>query len=544
MSAWAVRNVADALKQDGVMNADILSFANLTQTNASRDLDRITEQHVPLLQQVPLYKFRVPVEDPDDIGITDVQQSMMLPHELFSVMHTYYNTDFHTAMATDNLESFWDHIPTSRWHFDVENKKYCVPVRVFGDDVPVATTNSCNIVLWSSAAAFKQPASLSKLPVCCTPMKHAEQATPQAVYRVLAWSLECLRDGRWPCRDHLDKEWTDTTRKEMAGKRLAGPFSAIFFETGGDLKWIKETFALPWNYAKRDICWKCPASQRGHFSLKKCCASAPWLVHEMRRTQEEYAAAVSPLPPLARLLGFDITVSLLMDWMHNNNLGVEQIAAAEAILFLVRRGFFGESGGDAKVRMRVLLKRAWRRFCRYGKDHKLSHSQPMFKAATLTISKSDDKPCLKSKAHNCMMVMRWLNALLASLELKDSVGKHVTRVCWALAEADSICSDAPQWLGPKDVQHMKLAEAVLFQSWKALGWHCIPKHHMLQHQMQDATNPALGCRNPGGFWCHSEEHMMGVGKRSAGKNYQPQMGTRILFSMRVKLGICLISRAV
>ena len=82
------------------MNADILSLANLTQTNASRDLDRITEQHVPLLQQVPLYKFRVPVEDPDDIGITDVQQSMMLPHELFSVMHTYYNTDFHTAMAT------------------------------------------------------------------------------------------------------------------------------------------------------------------------------------------------------------------------------------------------------------------------------------------------------------------------------------------------------------------------------------------------------------------------------------------------------------
>ena len=30
--------------------------------------------------------------------------------------------------------------------------------------------------------------------------------------------------------------------------------------------------------------------------------------------------------------------------------------------------------------------------------------------------------------------------------------------------------------------------------------------------------------------------MMGVGKRSAGKNYQPQMGTIIMFSMRVKLG--------
>ena len=255
----------------------------------------------------------------------------------------------------------------------------------------------------------------------------------------------------------------------MGGQKLAGPYFAIFHEVGGDWKWLKETFALPWNYLATSICWKCPASKSGRYSFTKMCSSAPWWQRHLWRTQEEYAAALLILPPLAQLLGFDITVSLLMDWMHNCNLGVEQTATAQAILFSVRRGFFGESPGSAKLRMRVLLKRAWRRFSTYCKDHKLSHSQPMFTAATLTISQSDDKPCLKSKAHNCMMVMRWLNAYFASLALKDREGKLVSRVCWALAEADSICCDAPQWLGQKDIKHMKLAEAVLFPSWTALA---------------------------------------------------------------------------
>ena len=349
LSAWGVRNVAHALELDGFTNPDILSLASLDFRHASRDLDRITEKHVPLLQRVSFYNFRVHVEDADGIGLTDMNQSMLLPHELFSTMYTHYNSSFHTAMATDNLDSFWDHTPKSWWHFDESKKQYCIPVRIFGDDVPVCKTNNCNIVNWSSAAGFKQPAKLSRLPVCCTPLKLAEQATLQGVYKVLAWSLECLRDGHWPDKDHEGREWTDITRKKMGGQKLAGPYFAIFHEVGGDWKWLKEAFALPWNYLATSICWKCPASKSGRYSFTKMCSSAPWWQRHLWRTQEEYAAALLILPPLAQLLGFDITVSLLMDWMHNCNLGVEQIAAAQAILFSVRRGFFGESPGSAKL---------------------------------------------------------------------------------------------------------------------------------------------------------------------------------------------------
>ena len=139
--------------------------------------------------------------------------------------------------------------------------------------------------------------------------------------------------------------------------------------------------------------------------------------------------------------------------------------------------------------------------------------------------------------------MRWLNAYFASLALKDREGKLVSRVCWALAEADSICCDAPQWLGQKDIKHMKLAEAVLFPSWTALACHCIPKLHMVQHQMHESTDAALGCRNPGSYWCYCDEHMMGTRKRTAGKNYQPQMGRIILWNMMVQLGLALDDRA-
>ena len=220
----------------------------------------------------------------------------MLPHELFSAMYTYYNADFHKAMATNNLENFWDRVPICRRNFDASTKQYCVPIRLTGDDVPVAATNNCNIFLWCSAAGFKLPATLSKLPIAVTPLKHAEQATLEGVYQVVAWSLECLRDGRWPCRDHLGREWTDTFRQEMAGQRLAGQYHAVFFETGGDWKWIKETVALPLNYQCSDICWKCPANQRGHLCFKHFSSSAPWTQRGIWRTQEEYAVAVQPLP--------------------------------------------------------------------------------------------------------------------------------------------------------------------------------------------------------------------------------------------------------
>ena len=63
-----------------------------------------------------------------------------------------------------------------------------------------------------------------------------------------------------------------------------------------------------------------------------------------------------------------------------------------------------------------------------------------------------------------------------------------------------------------------------------------PNTILVEHTLDDCIEDRL---NPGGFWNYGEEHFMGDTKRPAGRNFQRELGRRILFALLSRLGIAL-----
>ena len=266
---------------------------------------------------------------------------------------------------------------------------------------------------------------------------------------MLCWSLLCLVEGVYLREDHLGRSWEvlgDKRRAAMAGKRMAGPWCAWPYESTGDWKHIVESYQLPFKYNKPDsICWKCRAGCEGVLDYRNTRPDAPHTLPEHRRARgkkivrrtsyvvcrasyvvvdktrrsenttreatkkdrahktkngrkqkqnkkkrsdhDEYVAAVGdPVPYLSTLLppgGVVVT-----DWQHDCCLGMAPRVCGAALIELCEEGRFGQlDGGRWRHRCDVLLRRAHARFCEWAKKEHLVHSQQLFKAPTLSVSK-------------------------------------------------------------------------------------------------------------------------------------------------------------
>ena len=112
---------------------------------------------------------------------------------------------------------------------------------------------------------------------------------------------------------------------------------------------------------------------------------------------------------------------------------------------LVGEGRWGTYRGDWKVRTGIVLKHAYTAFCTWARDpeNNLQHSQQRFTPASLSVADGAEYvPALKGKAHNLMVVSKWL----ASITHTDSSTTHARnrgRVMWAIACLDTVFSSAP-----------------------------------------------------------------------------------------------------
>ena len=104
-----------------------------------------------------------------------------------------------------------------------------------------------------------------------------------------------------------------------AGSPLAGGFFAVFWEAVGDWQLLSQTFGFDrWkvNYNCAEICFRCPACIHGRHSFKLLDIDAEMFDDELVRTVADLLAAVVPRPQLAQLDGFELSHSVLWDWMH------------------------------------------------------------------------------------------------------------------------------------------------------------------------------------------------------------------------------------
>ena len=199
---------------------------------------------------------------------------------------------------------------------------------------------------------------------------------------------------------------------------------------------------------------------------------------------------------------------------------------------LVLAGRFGTYRGEWKVRIGFSPGQAYTAFTAWARENRLQHSHQQFTVASLSVlDGAAVVPHLKGKAHNLMVVSKWL-ASVTHTQSATTPERSRGRVMWAIACLDTVFSTAPFWLSDQNIEQVQLAQSVLFPAWRALHeeagdgrWPVIPKHHAAMHIVADTVATR---RNPSSFWCFAEKHLMGICKDSLGGNYQKGLERRML----------------
>jgi len=519
-------------------------------------VDRLTRKYVPLAA-IEFYTFKVPMELDEDAGLQMVDVDMVLPHELWSLLYSCHPNAFEEMFGFQHATEFWDHIPAARRPAPQDDLHNIVPLRVFGDDVPVGQTSSMDVLLWCSACSVGLPALLSRLPAMCLPMKHAVPVTFQAIYEVVTWSMRCIEEGCWPSTDHSGKAWCDRDslryHRGQRHDRLSGKRRGIFFECTGDWKWLVSAFQLPQKWSTPDLCHRCFAMLSGLLAFTEFGDDAAHRVRGERSTEayfDFFRSQGLPVPALAETRMFHIVDFILLGWMHATALGISQVAAGNALVILSSHSRFGEARGKFQLKLSIQLKNAYRLFKTWASENKREHSQAKFTVAMMSMLDGNMSwPLMKGKAHNITVVVSWLAWFLRTLPSPSEDEFKMSALFWSLAECDWLFRDASTWLSAGQCTSVEAARKVLFENWSLLSsaaaraafprWQFLPKHHMVDHILRSAVKTK---RNPASHWEYLDEHHMGLSKKACGRFFHKRMGRRVLFAQVTRLGIAVDRR--
>ena len=99
--------------------------------------------------------------------------------------------------------------------------------------------------------------SRMRIPLCVMPSAKVSDATMDAIFEVVAWSLRFLQLGRHPTRRHDGTELngTDSARAKLDGPL---PFRAVLVEIRGDWDFYSKTLHMPFHNENDGCCWLCP----------------------------------------------------------------------------------------------------------------------------------------------------------------------------------------------------------------------------------------------------------------------------------------------
>ncbi len=169
--------------------------------------------------------------------------------------------------------------------------------------------------------------------------------TTEALYKVLAWSLNCLALGMYPTADHNGKlfEEGDGDMYTLRGQPLhQRGLRGVWSELRGDWKWQVETFHLDQYYQKSYICHLC----RAHTTIKRLWFTQFGRAAKTRKTLvkshvfRDWYTDRFERPAIFDVIGFDIW-RCWVDAMHCLDLGVYESVAASCLVELIQQGVWG-----------------------------------------------------------------------------------------------------------------------------------------------------------------------------------------------------------
>ena len=268
-----------------------------------------------------------------------------------------------------------------------------------------------------------------------------------------------------------------------------------------------------------------------------------------RLSNDQYMAskAVEDLP-LPMLYGVHLS-RFLHDTTHSQLLGTSKVLNGSVLTYLCEAGEFGMfPAGIYDSALSQLLPIAFANFKDYLKANHLQCTQPRFTAARLNRRHRGQFPCLASKAVNGKRISYWLAS--KCLERCNRLGGDATELdMLVMATAWSYCAMLQQFencnivlteaeaatLHRFGMTHLLTYSALRNMSSRTSGrvvnrssWPVIPKHHHLQHALDDAKETL---NNPGSYHLLAAESWVGiVGRMSRCHGNQPSTFGRLMFS--------------
>ena len=192
---------------------------------------------------------------------------------------------------------------------------------LWADGVPIKFDRSESLEMLSLSIPGLDERSTIRLPITCINKKYFLRSgkTRDALFKVIAWSFQCMLQGRFPER-FWDGSSLDKKRMRKANQSLLG--HGILLEIRGDWACYKSSFRMPgWN-SNRNCCFVCQATPA---TLREVGPGAAWrgkfwdhdaLLTDMLETWGRYS-------PIFEAPFSSIKI-LCIDWLHTADLGVAQ----------------------------------------------------------------------------------------------------------------------------------------------------------------------------------------------------------------------------
>jgi len=538
-------------KACGHVPQHIEELANLpADSHRERDLHRWVKRQPWRAVAPEAYEFELPYTA-DGIWETTVLHSAFLPHEFLSNLFNFPELfDELLCGEPGSLTSFWEHTaamdpewyarhPVQALHDD---PGICIPCGIHGDDSGLYQSDKMLVISWGSVV--RQLLTLdSRLLFAAVTYAHVVYGkTVETLYKVLAWSFNCMADGTFPSHDHNGREFTPAyqpKRFARAGQPLTQyGHRGLLAEIRGDWKWQVEAFNHQQHYGTKYICHLC----RAHTNIPRLLYTHFKRTDQVRNTRVRHHQwrdwhGDRERPALSQIVGFNIW-RCLPDAMHCFDLGVYQNLAAACLSELVAEGVW--PGHEHEAFRRAHLE--YKEWC----QTKNQPFCPRFESGRLCPGGTVFPHFTQQSAKGAMTkhLILWLADVLR--DRLPAVDRHAQLryiMFQNFARFEEVCEEHDRFLPvpARDIVCRSIETALeclntLHAECLAVRqfvWQIVPKHHMLTHIAYDFAARGL---NPRRVTCYADEDMVGKVKKIMSRCHGATAGRMVLERYAILIG--------
>lgn len=312
------------------------------------------------------------------------------------------------ASSSSRCVDFWRRmstVPYMRNHptASCSNKwPMTVPLGMHGDSAPFTKLDSLWCLSWSSLLSPSGSPFDNRWVICTLPTPWMTHETKRQVAQVVAWSICCIGDGRFPDRDHLGRPWpVGSDRQKRAGSLLATGVCGMLVDCRADWPHHTDFFDFPAHNSVPEMRWLCHATpDTGPRPFTDVSSSAAWRATPRTTLEYEHMVPEDRRNAICFCPGW-VLESAKVDECHSLKLGVARWTVACTLLNLCERGVFGPGSLDMQ------LASAWNGFKLWCQENQLQCTARRFTRARLSAS-TTDYPEISSKAMNTRIILGWL----------------------------------------------------------------------------------------------------------------------------------------